>query len=178
MTLHWSSSVSSKALPFCCAPTRILSKTLPFLAVCLSSDTVDNTGPPTAEQVTTFWTDLQHTHPGAHIVASSLDDFASEVLAGELGELPVVTEELGDSWLYGAPADPQKVAMFREARRALNSAVAEGRVDTDGTLYDRYMRRLMKGKVHQPMKCSLVADARPGFDTHCVIQISALETDR
>jgi hypothetical protein len=35
--------------------------------------------------------------------------------------------------------------MFREARRALNSAVAEGRVDAEGGLYDRYMRRLMKG---------------------------------
>ena len=46
---------------------------------------------------------------------------------------------------YGAPADPLKVATFREARRTLNAAVAAGRVDTDGILYDRYMRRLMKG---------------------------------
>jgi hypothetical protein len=67
--------------------------------------TIDNSGPPTAAQVSTFWADLRRTHPRARVVASSLDDFAAEVLAGEMGELPVVTEELGDSWLFGGRAD-------------------------------------------------------------------------
>ena len=75
--------------------------------------TVDNTGPPTAEQVSAFWSNLQQRHPKASIVASSLDAFAAEVLSGNTAELQTVTEELGDSWLYGAPADPIKVATFR-----------------------------------------------------------------
>lgn len=61
--------------------------------------TIDNSGPPTAEQVTTFWDDLRTHHPKAELVASSLDAFTAEVLAGQLNQLPVVTEELGDSWL-------------------------------------------------------------------------------
>ena len=61
--------------------------------------TVDNTGPPSAEQVTTFWEGLRAKHPSAAIEASSLDAFVSEVLAGDTGELQTVTEELGDSWL-------------------------------------------------------------------------------
>ena len=61
--------------------------------------TVDNTGPPSAEQVTTFWEGLRAKHPSAVIEASSLDAFVSEVLAGDTGELQTVTEELGDSWL-------------------------------------------------------------------------------
>ena len=108
--------------------------------------TVDNSGPPSAEQVTIFWQNLQQQHPHAEILASSLDDFAAEVLAGDLRMLPVVTEELGDSWLYGAPADPIKVATFRESRRFANQEVAAGRLNpTDNALYDFYMRRLMKG---------------------------------
>ena len=70
-------------------------------------------GPPTAEQVSAFWSNLQNLHPKASIVASSLDAFAEEVLRGNMAELQTVTEELGDSWLYGAPADPIKVATFR-----------------------------------------------------------------
>ena len=70
-------------------------------------------GPPTAAQVSAFWSNLQNLHPKASIVASSLDAFAGEVLSGNTAELQTVTEELGDSWLYGAPADPIKVATFR-----------------------------------------------------------------
>ena len=82
--------------------------------------TVDNSGPPTASQVTALWDNLRQQHPGATLLASSLDAFAVEVLAGDVNALPVVWEELGDSWLYGAPADPIKVATFREARRKLH----------------------------------------------------------
>ena len=57
-------------------------------------------GPPTAEQVSAFWSNLQHLHPKASIVASSLDAFAAEVLSGNTAQLQTVTEELGDSWLY------------------------------------------------------------------------------
>lgn len=58
-------------------------------------------GPPTAQQVSAFWSNLQQKHPHASIVASSLDAFVAEVLSGNIGELQMVTEELGDSWLYG-----------------------------------------------------------------------------
>ena len=64
-------------------------------------------GPPTADQVSAFWSNLQQLHPKASIVASSLDAFAAEVLSGNTDELQTVTEELGDSWLYGAPAGTQ-----------------------------------------------------------------------
>ena len=55
-----------------------------------------------------------------------------------------------DSWLYGAPADPIKVATFKEARRSLKDAIASGTIDVsaggaDEQEYEAYMRRLMKG---------------------------------
>jgi hypothetical protein len=108
--------------------------------------------------VTTFWEKLQHDNPTAHILASSLDSFAAEVLAGDLKSLPTVTQELGDSWLYGAPADPIKLATFREARRVANQEVAAGRLNPSSALYDRYMRRLMKGipsRKFAPVWCTI-----------------------
>ena len=64
---------------------------------------------------------------------------------GDLSQLPLITQELGDSWLYGSPADPIKVATFREARRSLSAAIKNNDISADWPQYDSYMRRLMKG---------------------------------
>ena len=102
--------------------------------------TLDNSGPPTAEQVDAFWTSLQKKNPNAEILRSSLDAFTAEALK-QKDSLPQYTIELGDSWLYGAPADPIKVSTFRAARRVLKGS----NVSSSNPLYDSYMRRLMKG---------------------------------
>lgn len=118
--------------------------------------TVDNRGVPTASEVVSFWQQLQKRFPGAAVTLSTLDDFAEEAFAGELqptaggavrppSRLPSTSAELGDSWLYGGAADPWKLASFREARRALDEAVAAGEIDTSWSQYESYMRRLLKG---------------------------------
>ena len=62
----------------------------------------DNTGVPDADGVVKFWTALQARFPHATIHASSLDDFAAELFAkADFASIPVITGELGDSWLYG-----------------------------------------------------------------------------
>jgi len=131
---------------------------------------LDNTSPPTAEQITTFWAGLQRQFPQATIAASSADAFVADVLAGDYARIPLVTKELGDSWLYGAPADPVKLSTFRAARRALRDAVAAGTVDPTGANYDSFMRRLMKGPCEHNWGLSVgsaCADCRqasyPGF---------------
>eukprot|EP00756_Hemistasia_phaeocysticola_P051674 Hpha_TRINITY_DN26846_c0_g1::TRINITY_DN26846_c0_g1_i1::g.17388::m.17388 len=106
--------------------------------------TMDNSGPPTYQQVVDFWAGLRKKHPTAKIMSSTLDRFAVEALKHR-AQLPVVTSELGDSWLYGGPADPIKVATFREAYRQLKAAKASNLVSESSPLYESYMRRLMKG---------------------------------
>ena len=32
-------------------------------------------------------------------------------------QLPVVTQELGDTWIHGVPSDPVKVSRYREVAR-------------------------------------------------------------
>ena len=51
------------------------------------------------------------------------------IAAANMSALPVVTGEIGDSWLYGGGADPIKVSVFREARRALKAGVAAGAIN-------------------------------------------------
>ena len=52
-----------------------------------------------------------------NIVASNnFDDFITDVFPYK-HTLPIVTEEIGDTWIMGASADPLKIALFRSAMR-------------------------------------------------------------
>ena len=54
-------------------------------------------------------------------MASTLDAFAAALLAsGAVDDLPVVTAEIGDPWIFGTGSDPQKVSRFRSILRALD----------------------------------------------------------
>lgn len=106
--------------------------------------TLDNRGPPSAQQVVDFWQTVRAKYPGARIVADSLDAFASAVLDEAAPRLPVLDGEIGDSWLYGAAADPFKVAAFREIRRTVAAAAAR----LPPALHDRMQRRILNVPEH------------------------------
>ena len=57
-----------------------------------------------------------------------MDAYAAHILDTPTlyDNLPRFSGEIGDSWLYGSPADPIKLASFREARRFTEEAVAAG----------------------------------------------------
>ena len=78
--------------------------------------TLDNRPPQTLEQVNLFYEQLRRDYPGADIKASSLDEFAKAVLPIK-HTLPIITEEIGDTWIHGVGTDPQKIAFFRQAQR-------------------------------------------------------------
>lgn len=71
----------------------------------------DNEGPPAPEEVTVFIEKMQKDYPNAEIVGSTLDAFAA-VLEGAKDRLPVVTNEIGDTWIHGGATDPKKVGAF------------------------------------------------------------------
>ena len=51
-------------------------------------------------------------------IANALDPFRSQ--------LPIVTQEIGDTWIYGVPSDPVKVARYREVCRLRREWIAQG----------------------------------------------------
>lgn len=90
--------------------------------------TGDNNGPPTAAEVEELFAALAAAHPGARILASSLDDFARALLAHR-DALPVLTEEIGDTWIHGAGADPLLTAGLGVLQRLRTSWLRDGLLD-------------------------------------------------
>ncbi len=92
--------------------------------------TGDNDGPPSAEDVRKRWTQLVAQFPQARVVAATFDDVA-DVLRPVANGLPVVTSEIGDTWIHGVASDPAKTAAFRETCRRRRGWIDGGRVAED-----------------------------------------------
>lgn len=109
--------------------------------------TSDNIGPQTVPQVAEVWRDLRRDLPGAEIRASTLDAFGAE-LWEKRDSFPVVTAEIGDSWIHGTASDPVKLARFRALQR----------------LYDRLADDLTPARRRFGRGLTLVAEHTWGVD--------------
>lgn len=104
--------------------------------------TIDNIGPQSAEQVMDVYREIRLHHPEAHVFASTLDAFAL-TLEPLRASLPVISGEIGDTWIHGAGSDPIKVARFRELLRLRHSWMESGRMVKGDALYQAFHRKLM-----------------------------------
>lgn len=93
-------------------------------ALCVSF-TEDNLGPPSPERIETVFRDTAARVPGAMLKASTFNAFA-RALAREKPDLPVVEQELGDTWIHGAGTAPAKTRRFRELCRLRNQWLESG----------------------------------------------------
>ena len=87
--------------------------------------TEDNLGPQSVTQTVIVRRELQKRFPGARLRASTLEDYG-DLLWERRESLPVVTSEIGDSWIHGAASDPVKLARFRALQRLYDAFEAEG----------------------------------------------------
>jgi hypothetical protein len=85
----------------------------------------DNSGPHTAEEIKKVHTDYAARFPNAEITACNLSDIANAIQPYR-DKLPVVTQEIGDTWIYGPPGDPLKMARYREVARLRDAWIAKG----------------------------------------------------
>lgn len=106
------------------------------------SHTLDNIGPPSVEDIHKLYRELAEQFPNAVIQASTMDAFADK-LGSVKSSLPVVTEEIGDSWIYGAASDPSKIAAYRELLRLRDKWIAENRLVPDSEEYNSFCNSLM-----------------------------------
>lgn len=89
--------------------------------------TNDNHGPHPRQRVEKIYERIRKEYPNAKVVPSSLNEVALAVEEIE-DQLPVVTSEWGDTWVYGTASDPKKVAEFRQLLRLRNQWMAEGKL--------------------------------------------------
>lgn len=72
----------------------------------------DNDGPHNFEQMIKEYENLKKLFPNAEIKGSSFDDYFTELINFK-PKLNVITQEIGDTWIYGVPSDPLKNSQFR-----------------------------------------------------------------
>lgn len=104
--------------------------------------TNDNLGPPSHTEVTELFESLGAHHPEAEVKASTLDAYAASLLE-HADQLPVIDEEIGDTWIHGPAGDPLLVSQFRRLQGlrerwlqagALDMTSEQGRAFSDNLL--------------------------------------------
>jgi hypothetical protein len=86
----------------------------------------DNSGPHTPEEIAKIYADLAAQFPQTEISAANLTEIANAADPYR-SNLPVITQELGDTWIHGIASDPLKVARYREVARLRDQWIASGK---------------------------------------------------
>ena len=84
----------------------------------------DNEGPHTTDEIKQTNATLKARFPNAEITPTSLSEIGTAVDLHR-GSLPVVTGDIGDTWIHGVASDPLKVARYREVARLRQTWIAQ-----------------------------------------------------
>ncbi|MGN0469021.1 MAG: DUF5054 domain-containing protein [Acutalibacteraceae bacterium] len=87
--------------------------------------TLDNHGAPSAKEVTDKLEKIKKDYPGYEVCAGTLDDYAEKIWAVR-DKLPVLEDEIGDTWIHGSAADPYKSASLRQLMQMKNQWLNDG----------------------------------------------------
>jgi hypothetical protein len=138
----------------------------------------DNSGPHTLEEIKAIYAKLRTQFPQAKVEASTLSDVAV-AMEPYRAQLPVFTGEIGDTWIYGIPSDPMKVARYREVARLRKAWIAEHRFAMGDATDRQLLRRLLLAVEHTwgtDTKSYLDNDHYRPADLAAVIDQSAYKT--
>lgn len=94
--------------------------------------TGDNHGPHSYEAVKNIYARLRERYPNAEIIAASFNEIA-EALGKHKDTLPVVTSEIGDTWIYGYGSSPIRMAKFRALSRLYSKWLRGGKIKREST---------------------------------------------
>jgi hypothetical protein len=87
----------------------------------------DNSGPHPLPEIRDIYSRLRRQFPNATVTACDLTAIANAVEPYR-GRLPTFTQEIGDTWIYGAASDPLKLARYREVARLRNEWIGAGKL--------------------------------------------------
>jgi hypothetical protein len=103
--------------------------------------TNDNLGPQSPAQVRTIFQNMREAFPGAQVQASTLDAYAAALLQIK-AQLPVITGEIGDTWIHGGGTDPGKVGRYRALCRLRTAWLADASMPSEDhslALFSRFL---------------------------------------
>lgn len=103
----------------------------------------DNAGPPKdAEEVTGIFAKLAKEYPDTDLVASSLDAFAEAAWAKK-DTLPVIEEEIADTWIHGIASDPKKISDYEILLDLRDGWIDQGTMTVDSKEYRDFSGQLL-----------------------------------
>lgn len=98
--------------------------------------THDNSGPQSKEKILKVYEDLAVKYPGYEICASTMDNYVMALEQSKLN-LPVVSEEIGDTWIHGIASDAKKMRDYNILINLINEWLEKGTVSkNDEWFYD------------------------------------------
>ncbi len=107
----------------------------------------DNGGPHSLAEVTKIYADLRRQFPNAKVRAANFSEVAQAVEPYK-GNFPLVTQEIGDTWIYGVASDPVKVARYREVMRLRKEWIAQGKFSAGDATDLRLLQDLLLAPEH------------------------------
>jgi len=102
----------------------------------------DNAGPHSLKEISETYSTLSARFPNAQIVPTSLTEVAKAV-EPHRGALPVLTSEIGDTWIHGIASDPLKVARYREIARLRQNWLSQGKLSVGDATDISLLRHLL-----------------------------------
>jgi len=109
--------------------------------------TNDNHGPQTVGAVKALYAELRRSYPDANVRAGRMDDYARDLLPRRQS-LPLVTQELGDTWIHGVGCDPHTTVPYRQLSRMRKAWVERGLHEQYPEAFGRFSRRLLHVPEH------------------------------
>ncbi len=104
--------------------------------------TSDNVGPQKLDKILAIYADLRQRFPNAEIEATSLDAFATALLP-HAEQFPVVTREIGDTWIHGPGSAPNRLARYRTLSRLRRQWIADGSFDDEKPTHYGFSNNLL-----------------------------------
>lgn len=111
----------------------------------------DNAGPHTPIEVMNIMRRVRKSFPGAEVKASTFDAFVAPLYEAALPgnahglELPVLSAEIGDTWIHGIASDAAKLSGFRALQRIHSKLVYDHSQDA---AFRNFTRLLLKIPEH------------------------------
>src|SRR5208283_3827004 len=103
--------------------------------------------PHTIEEIRRIYSRLRMQFHNAEVTACNLTDIANAVEPYR-ERLPVVTQEIGDTWISGVPSDPLKVARYLEVARLRREWIATGKFEEGGALDRAFLSSFLLAPEH------------------------------
>ena len=100
----------------------------------------DNSGPHTLAEIAATYERLHAQFTTATIHASNMSEVA-DATDSVRNRLPIVTQEIGDTWIYGVPSDPYKVARYCEGARLRRQWIGEKKFASGDNTDLQFLRR-------------------------------------